>query len=695
MYTIGKFCAALLIGATAATSHAAVLNRLMVADMSDFGTNLGFYLDFENQAPDGQTCQIDTLHTYLGVADGKAWKFLSPDIKFQTGQVIHLSAVITPTDCSITVNDVSARAATGFAPHPGPLLAASVPSWAAGAASYRIVELSLAVFVDGAANTFNFPGSHRSPALALFENPLPVQRTIGLKAGQTVRIEADIRIDPALDVRQFIPLVDEYGQATEARYPGKIHNDTQLQAAFAADDRQLAAWKPRTDVDKFGGQLHVAWAKSLRGTGFYRVVKQNGYWWLITPLGNPVFYTGVCTAPATNWDCTPVTGREELFAYLPPKTGLTASLWRRNVWGSEPDTDYAVLHAMNLVRRFGADRYDAAARTECRKRLAAWGFSGLGKWADGDSTTPTLPVISAGDVPRIDRHFDVFDPEVRKKLQDEISRQIRPNRNSPYILGYSFGNEYDECIQPSEVEHILASPTASPAKMAFIKWALTTVYRGSEAALRTAWGVASAAAFDSQPLKATPQAVETLRRYYASAYYETLYTTFKKADPNHLYFGFWIVPGWWVSDLDWNLIAPHVDVIGFDRYSDWPGIKYLLNRFDKPVLLGEFSFPSWYEGARGMGRYGCYTNSDAESGQRYAGLLAAATACPQCVGTMWFQYRDEPISGRGPVAGHSAAEGEHYAFGLVDACDLPKYDLVRTVRTANLEANSARLTATK
>jgi hypothetical protein len=148
-----------------------------------------------------------------------------------------------------------------------------------------------------------------------------------------------------------------------------------------------------------------------------------------------------------------------------------------------------------------------------------------------------------------------------------------------------------------------------------------------------------------------------------------------------------------VNDEDWNLIAPNVDVIGFDRYADWAGIENLLARFDKPVLLGEFSFPAWYGGERGFGRYSIFTETDADSGDRYSKLLDDASRCPQCVGTMWFQYRDEPITGRGPATDSSVAAGEHFAFGLVDALDLPKLDLVKRVRAANLRANRVRLEA--
>jgi len=678
---------AILVG----TAQAAVNNRFYIADQSDFGHKLGFFLDFENSASDGQICQASSIIPYFGVADGQNWRFVTTHSSFQVGQSIHIVATISSTGATLDIDGQTVQTKGSFKPFGPNVTTASVPGWANGPTAYRVVERSLTITVDSTPHVFSFPTNSFSPVMQLFESQLPVVQPVPILTGQAVVIDATVMIEPLVDLNAFKPIIDAFGQVSAASFPGKIKSLSDLNAAFTADDHQLAEWKPRQDVDAFGGELKVSWAQ--KGTGYYRAFKRNGFWWLLSPLGNPEFYTGVCTAPAIQWDSTPVTGRKDLFAELPPETGITPSLWTHNVWGSD-NLDYAAIHGLNLLRRFGPISYDDKARQECKQRIASWGFSGQGKWAQPLPKTPFLPVISCPDVPRIDRHFDVFDSTIKAKLRASLEAKLRPDLNNPYILGNSFGNEYDEIVIPSEIVHILASKEASPAKKAFIAYATRHLYAGNETALREAWGVRNGGDLDNQPLNATTSDTESLRRFYASNYYSTLYMTFKSVDPNHLYFGFWIVPDWWVSDEDWNLIAPNVDVIGFDRYADWPGIESLLNRFDKPALLGEFSFPSWYAGARGFGRYSTYTNNDAESGQHYSTLLSSAAKSPQCVGTMWFQYRDEPLTGRGPSTGTGPVQGEHYAFGLVNACDVPKYDLVRPVRAANLAANSARLAAT-
>ena len=109
-------------------------------------------------------------------------------------------------------------------------------------------------------------------------------------------------------------------------------------------------------------------------------------------------------------------------------------------------------------------------------------------------------------------------------------------------------------------------------------------------------------------------------------------------------------------------------------------------------MIGEFSFPPTYGLARGYAVYqSANARDDAGAGNAYARWLDEASAEPTTVGAMWFQYRDEPLSGRGPGQGAEAVYGEHYAFGTTDDTDRPKYDLVTRMRVANIAAGRRRL----
>jgi hypothetical protein len=86
------------------------------------------------------------------------------------------------------------------------------------------------------------------------------------------------------------------------------------------------------------------------------------------------------------------------------------------------------------------------------------------------------------------------------------------------------------------------------------------------------------------------------------------------------------------------------------------------------------------------------TASDAESGTYYARWLAEAARNPYCIGVHWFQYRDQPLTGRGQK-GTNLILDEHFAFGIVDITDQPKWDMVAPMRRANLAAAPERVQA--
>jgi hypothetical protein len=55
--------------------------------------------------------------------------------------------------------------------------------------------------------------------------------------------------------------------------------------------------------------------------------------------------------------------------------------------------------------------------------------------------------------------------------------------------------------------------------------------------------------------------------------------------------------------------------------------------------------------------------------------------CPNFVGCHWFQYVDEPITGRW-------FDGENYNIGLVDVTDTPYFELRVAAQRANSEVYS-------
>ncbi len=672
-------------------------HRYHFVSQHDWQAHTGFYLSLENET-EQPVAGLDTLRLALGIGDGDRWRFIVVTPRWELEREYKVLVRITPQEATLQLDDqLLGRSEGGFRAHAAALDVGIVPVWANSPTTYYATSQITITAVRGKPIQYILHSDPAIPEPVRLFNPetmwgRAIQQDFSATLPLTIEVRFRLRTMP--DWKRFQPYIDRYGQCRYVQMPDKVHTDTDLRRSLEEEKRILAQWGTPTAYDRFGGYLRAGWKE--QATGFYRVVRRGGYWWLITPEGYPCFYLGVCSVPALTWEMTPVSEREAVFKWLPPREGKTAELWRRSVWGEGGDTEYVCLHAVNLMRRFG-DGWKEQSIQLARQRLLTWGFSGAGKW-DRIENFPCAPVLGHWDVPNLVRHPDIFDPAIQARFRESLRRQIEPLRNSPWVLGWSVGNEFDEIITREEIRQILRLPGASASKRALVDEAVENLYKKNLSQLAQAWGIAArdrASLYASQP---TPpeQDIESLRRFYADRYYGWIYRTVKEIDPHHLYFGFWIVPGWWENEEDWLLSAKHCDVLGYDRYArdfadDW--MQRLIARIDKPILCGEFSFPAWHDGARAYGRYHVWAKEERDAGERYARWVREAAQHPACVGVMWFQYRDQPLTGRGPGRGNTLVLGEHFAFGLVDFTDRPKWELVKRMREVNLKAAQMRLQA--
>lgn len=65
-------------------------------------------------------------------------------------------------------------------------------------------------------------------------------------------------------------------------------------------------------------------------------------------------------------------------------------------------------------------------------------------------------------------------------------------------------------------------------------------------------------------------------------------------------------------------------------------------------------------------------NDEQERAVNYLRYMQGALMHPNIVGAHWFQFRDQPLTGR--------ADGEGYQIGFVDIADTPYREITRTAR---------------
>jgi len=151
----------------------------------------------------------------------------------------------------------------------------------------------------------------------------------------------------------------------------------------------------------------------------------------------------------------------------------------------------------------------------------------------------------------------------------------------------------------------------------------------------------------------------------------------EKAAPGKLYLGSRFV-GFRQRGVLWRAAAKYCDVVTVNAYANSVfniSEKIFSKGEEKPLLVGEFHFGCI---DRGMFKAGlCPVANQSERGRSYERFAEGCLRHPLIVGCHWFQYRDQPLLGRG--------DGEAYQCGFVDVCDRPYRELCISARKVGEE----------
>ncbi|MFP3517562.1 beta-galactosidase [Pseudomonas sp. SIMBA_077] len=552
------------------------------------------------------------------------------------------------------------------------------------------------------------------------------------KAAQSILLER-FGVQDGTGVIQTVygSIVDEYGQSTRAKWPERVSNDEQLKAAAAKEQQQLNGWLAAlSGLDQYGGVLNGA---AFDASGFFRTEKRKDRWYLVTPEGHPFYSLGLNAVTADDSQ-TYVTGREWMFAELPKPNAPLASYYgtsdHDNDNGASQGRGYNTgrwynFYTANLQRLYGEpcltgktepgaesampcapEAFDAKRwQTHALDRLQAWGFNTIGNWSDpvlglNDRVPYTLPLSIVGDYNSISTGADwwggmpdPFDPRFAMATERAVAIAARDHREDPWLIGYFADNELawagpgdDPQSRYALALGTLRMTTDAPAKRAFLKQ-LRDKYRNQQG-LSKAWGVEIPAwelmedpGFEGPLPDAEHPEIEAdyayFQKVFADTYFKTLSDSLKWHAPNHLLLGgrFAVSTPEAVASC-----AQYCDVLSFNFYTLQPQDGYdfaKLRELDKPVMITEFNF-----GSRDRGPFwGGVTEvaNEEARGPAYAKFIKQALAEPSIVGVHWFQYLDQPVTGR-------LLDGENGHFGMVGITDLPFTGFVDSVRKTNLQA---------
>jgi len=484
----------------------------------------------------------------------------------------------------------------------------------------------------------------------------------------------------ATDAPRFFPFIDTFGQYKHKDWPGKTHSLTELQQRRESEAKELAAISGPKNWDKYGG-----WAEGpqLHASGFFRTEKTNGKWWLVDPDGRLFFSHGIdCVRMIDN---TPIDERGDWFQDFPGtqpefKEFLCPGLVLKGHYAGGWHDCFSFAGA-NLKRKYGPDWKTAYAAT-IHQRLRSWGLNTIANWSAPEvflqHRTPYTDTLGSGNVREIEgsegywgKFPDVFDPNFSKMVRQAMQEKRSTSSNDPWCIGYFSDNEMSWGDDTSIALGTLKSPPDQAAKTAFIA-DLKEKYRDI-AKLNTAWGtqheswdalLTNRAAPD--PLKARADLTAFYSRS-AETYFRTMRDAIKAVAPNQLYLGCRFA---WVNDLADRAASKYCDVISYNLYQR--SIADFKNpSSDKPLIIGEFHFGAL---DRGLFHTGLVpVENQAARAQAYKDYVTGALKHPQLVGTHWFQWMDEPTTGR-------SYDEENYQIGFLDVVDTPYPETIAASR---------------
>lgn len=448
-----------------------------------------------------------------------------------------------------------------------------------------------------------------------------------------LRAIALAKTDPGDAVLEGTPLIDEFGQYTHVEWPGKAHALDDLQRAWAAEDGALK--EPKSDRCAYGGFLGT----SAKATGFFRVEQIDGRWWFVCPDGHRFFSTGingVGTAATTR-----VAGREELFATQPPAADGSATGGRGGAMGGS-------FYTWNLQRRLGEQWRPKWAELTAR-RMTTWGFNTIHYWGPRRPEPGAEPRVPYAQMLRgwqTGQAFmglpDVYAEDFAARVDESAARQLAPLRDDPWMLGYFIGNEPSwPGREIPLVDLIMAGPDGAMKRRLAAHLA-----EGDTPERRRAFVLAAFA-----------------------RYLEVIDGACRRHAPKHLNLG--IRFG---SNPHDELVRAMrgCDVFSINIYRTAPD-RAMLDRLyglvQRPMLIGEFHIGAPNRGLA-PGLVLAMNQDERAIGYRY--YLEQAAAHPAMVGVHWFQWLDQPATGRN--------DGENYNIGFVDVTDRPYAEMVAAAK---------------
>ncbi len=387
--------------------------------------------------------------------------------------------------------------------------------------------------------------------------------------------------------------------------------------------------------------------------GYWQIAKTaQGVWWFVSPQGKPEFLNMVTTVQ-------------------PTLRGLDAN-GADYISRDFDDQDPASL-----------DRWAKATV----KRLSDTGFKGVGAWSN--------PILHNYDIPMTqDLNLSgwthgqgslIFSPDWPTIIERAIKAQTEPLRENKNLVGYFIDNEPrwdDEAAGPAA--YFDGLPSTDPNRREVIEmirsiWTTPAIFNRDWNAHIADWATLDGWQALPRQAEAYQQLASKWLSHLAETYFTTTCALLRKHDPNHLILGVRFRGNAPIEVIraSRNLTdAQSLNYYVCDAKLDADLFKMISEEAQQPIIISEFSFHCLdnRSGDRNSIGFDAQVLDQHARADAYRLFASRAARVPYVIGADWFQWMDEPPSGR-------LGDGEDVNFGVVDVDDRPYDSLVDAVRS--------------
>ena len=455
-------------------------------------------------------------------------------------------------------------------------------------------------------------------------------------------------------------VVDEFGQWDLGDYEGKINSLEQLKKEWEAEEKDVVTTKSREIRDistgefikrtvtvnlynysKYGGYLNA----KVNATGFFRTEKIDGRWWFVDPEGYLFLSHGVdCVSPGGGGNIRDLDKRNGFYKELPPE----------NISQNQGRRGGASFGTWNLFRRYGED-YPEKSRDMIIKRMDKWGLNTIANWSSPEVMNMNRKAFmfqlrGVGIEGGLMGLPDVYTTDFASKVDAACKASVEQYRDNPWLIGYFTGNEPSWLEQELRLCDMILEGDDRPIKKELTAW----LAKGD-----------------------TPETRKQFIFKTFRIFLETVDNAITKYDPNHLNLGIRFGNVMHIDREILEICKDVFDVFSFNCYDLYPK-KEMMDRAMEmtglPMIIGEYHFGTV---DRGMAQSLWQVNSQMERGVAYRYYTERAYQHPGLIGTAWFQWCDQDLTGR--------RDGENYNCGLVDVTDRPyQHQVEAMMETAKL-----------